>query len=134
MNEKVGSPRIGQWYLRGDKGEEFVVTGRDERAGTIEIQTVDGDLDEIDENYWSAMSLELAEPPEDWTGPVDVELDQSGEAPGVLPAASESLQPIRAETEAWEDATAPEERDPLDEGRAAEEPLSEHPTAEARTR
>jgi hypothetical protein len=134
MNEKVGSVRIGQWYLRGDKGEVFLVTGRDEKSGTIEIQFIDGDLDEIDANYWSALPLEFAEPPEDWTGPIDAELDDSTDAESATTATEESLEPIRIETEAWEDTTAEDERDPLDEGHPTEEPLADHPNAAARVR
>ena len=48
MNEQVGAARIGQWYQHLDKGEMFVVTGIDDRSGAIEIQTFDGDLDEIE--------------------------------------------------------------------------------------
>ena len=53
MNTSVGRARIGQWYVREGKGEIFLVTGYDERARTIEIQTFDGDLDEIDLRTWS---------------------------------------------------------------------------------
>lgn len=67
----VGSARIGQWYLRWDKGEVFQVTGDDGIARTVEIQTFDGDLYAIDYETWHALPLGLAEPPEGWTGPVD---------------------------------------------------------------
>lgn len=49
----VGYPRVGQWYSRADKGEMFQVTGRDYRAGTVEIQSFDGDVDEIDVEAWA---------------------------------------------------------------------------------
>jgi hypothetical protein len=62
---------VGQWYLRRDSGEIFQVTGYDERSGTIEIQFFDGSLDEIDEDSWRALRLTAAEPPKDWTGPLD---------------------------------------------------------------
>lgn len=79
MNKGVGDPRIGQWYSRWDKGEIFQVTGFDEPSGTIEIQSFDGELDEIDRESWGTLLLALAEPPEDWTGPVDdVEVDDLG--------------------------------------------------------
>jgi len=79
MNKGVGDARIGQWYSRWDKGEIFQVTGYDEPSRTIEIQSFDGELDEIDEESWATLPLGLAEPPEDWTGPVDdVEVDDLG--------------------------------------------------------
>src|SRR5579872_1314345 len=65
------SPLIGQWYRHLDKGESFLVTAHDERTGSTEIQFFDGDLDEIDADAWAELPVVLAEPPEDWTGPVD---------------------------------------------------------------
>ena len=67
MNIAVGTAQIGQWYTHLDKGEPFLVTGYDEKSGTIETQDLTGDLDEIDEETWSALPLALAEPPEDWS-------------------------------------------------------------------
>ncbi len=122
MNERVGPAEIGTWYARADKGEQFQVVGRDEFSRTIEIQLFDGDLDEIEEDTWNALQLERRDPPEDWTGPVEVEADDLGYsetamAPGdwIVP-----LQPLQAEGESWEDVTVEEERDALDEVALAE--------------
>jgi len=71
MNINVGAAQIGQWYMHLDKGEPFLVTGYDEKSRTIETQALDGDLDEIDEETWSSLPLQLTEPPEDWTEAVD---------------------------------------------------------------
>ncbi len=109
MNAEIGSARIGQWYLRRDKGEMFLVTGTDERAGTVEVQTFDGDLDEIDADTWSTLPLERAPPPEDWTGPVDeVAPDDLGYSETEMRAGdwTQALQPFAATgSEAWQDAT-----------------------------
>lgn len=118
MNNGVGSARIGQWYLRWDKGEIFQVTGFDEEAGTIEIQAFDGDLDEIDEETWRVLPLGLAVPPEDWTGPVDdVERDDLGYSETDMRGAdwAEPLEPYRPMPEAWEDTAAEEEGAPANE-------------------
>jgi hypothetical protein len=111
MKASVGSPIIGQWYSRTDKGENFVVTGIDDEAGTIEIQSFDGDLDELDRDIWRALPLELAEEPEDSTGPVEVEPDDLGYAEtGMSPADwNEPLQPLKVEKEAWEYTTPVDE-------------------------
>ena len=77
MNEWVGAPRIGQWYRNKDKGEAFVVTAIDEPADTIELQTIDGDVDEIESLIWDSLPLETVEPSEDWSGPFDVDPDVS---------------------------------------------------------
>src|SRR3981189_1901109 len=62
---------VGQWYLRQDTGEMFWVTDYDDESGTVEIQTLDGDLDELNDEVWQSLPLALAEPPQDWTGPMD---------------------------------------------------------------
>jgi hypothetical protein len=69
-------PGIGEWY-RLIGGESFEVVAFDEDDGTIEIQYFDGTVEEMDtedwESQWADRALETAEPPEDWTGSVDVE-------------------------------------------------------------
>jgi len=131
MNTEVGDPRIGQWYRHLDKGEIFQVTGVDEASRTIEVQTYGGDLDEIDKEVWYGMPLELAEQPEDWTGPVDdVETDDLGYS-DTGSAAGESTAPLEsvaaaAEAE-WEDTTDLDELEPRGEGLPAEQISQEQP-------
>lgn len=112
MNVSVGHAQIGQWYRHLDKGESFLVTGYDDESRTIEIQSFDGDLDEIEEEAWAAMPLALAEQPEDWTGPVDdVEVDDLGYSETDMKGSDwrEPLQPFRASKEAWEDTAEAED-------------------------
>ena len=71
VNSIVGRPAIGSWYRHLDKGEVFQVVGFDDRSRTIEIQAFDGDIDEMDEDVWNTLSIAMAEPPEDATGPID---------------------------------------------------------------
>ncbi len=79
MNTGVGRARIGQWYTRWDRGELFCVTGCDRECNSIRVQSVAGELDELDEETWEMLPLGLAEPPEDWTGPGDeAENDELG--------------------------------------------------------
>lgn len=111
MNERVGSPRIGQWYRRGGKGGPFLVTGRDPHAGTIEIQSLDGDLDEIDEANWSALPLEFAEAPEDSSGPLDSQPDQTGDE-GTPEAPAEFLETLENEPDPLAEAEAEAEAEP----------------------
>ena len=69
-------PAIGEWY-RHAGGDSFEVVAYDEDDGTIEIQYFDGTVEELDVEDWEAQwadhALESAEPPEDWSGSVDVE-------------------------------------------------------------
>lgn len=128
MNMGVGRARIGQWYARWDKGEIFQVIGHDDDSRTIEIQTFDGDLDEIDEETWAALPLAFAEQPEDWTGPVDdVQRDDLGYSETEMTGAdwAEPLRQLRAEAERAgsfrdltpEEAGGPEEEDVTAEAR-----------------
>ncbi|MGI9290293.1 MAG: DUF6763 family protein [Gammaproteobacteria bacterium] len=64
-------PEIGRWYSRPD-GNLFEVVAVDDNEGTIEMQHFDGTIDETDPDGWFAMRAEAAEPPEDWSGSVDI--------------------------------------------------------------
>jgi len=78
-------PIIGHWY-RIQGSDSFEVVAFDEDDGTIELQYFDGTVEEMDIEDWQAEkeagALEEVEPPEDWTGSVDVdpEEDDSREA------------------------------------------------------
>lgn len=71
MNTVEWPPRIGTWYLRWDRGEVFQVTGYDEKTRKASIVNYDGASADIDEVAWDCLSLGLADPPEDWTGPLE---------------------------------------------------------------
>lgn len=123
VSTSIGPPEIGQWYARADKGQAFLVIGRDDESRAIEIQAVDGDLDEIDAETWSTLPLERIEPPEDWTAPLDdVEIDDIGYSETDMRAAdwTQPLQPLAPAREAWQEPESEEERDPLGEGAPAE--------------
>ena len=65
------SPIVDQWYQYVESGELMRVVAIDRSEGTIEIQRFDGNLEEIDLEEWDELGLQLAEAPEDWTGPYD---------------------------------------------------------------
>jgi hypothetical protein len=106
-------PEVGQWYVRRDTRDVFQVTGLDERSQTVEIQTSDGDLDEIEMETWRTVPLAFAEPPEDWSGPIDVQADDLDYPQSEIASAdgSSPLDPLEAPKEAWEDTAAEEEID-----------------------
>ena len=64
-------PIEGNWYCRLDKEEDFMVVDVNEEVGTVDIQYLDGDIEELDIGEWNEMDLEEIEIPEDWTGPFD---------------------------------------------------------------
>ena len=47
----------------------------DEDDATIELQHFDGTIEEVEFDGWLELSAEPAEAPEDWSGSVDVDLE-----------------------------------------------------------
>ena len=70
-------PRVGDWY-RMPGGVAFEVVAVDEDDGTVEIQYFDATVEEVDLDAWQALSLEAIEPPEDWSGALDIEHEDYG--------------------------------------------------------
>jgi hypothetical protein len=66
------APVIGQWYRRAG-GDSFEVVAIDPDDRTIEIQYFDGTIEELELDDWREEEIFSTEPPEDWTGSVDVE-------------------------------------------------------------
>ena len=76
---------IGGWY-RWTNGNLFEVVAIDEQAKTIELQHFDGTIDEVDEENWPTLIIELVGAPEDWSGSVDMDPeDFQGEENGEMP-------------------------------------------------
>ena len=72
-------PVRGQWYENLEDDDVFQVLSVDEDAELVEIQYVDGDIEEIDYETWKEMDLELTDEPEGWTGSDEDELDEEDE-------------------------------------------------------
>lgn len=66
------TPVIGEWYRRPG-GDSFEVVAVDPDDRTIEIQYFDGTIEELELDEWRQDAIEATEAPEDWTGSVDVE-------------------------------------------------------------
>jgi hypothetical protein len=72
-------PLPNQWYRDLDTADQFQVVAVDEDGRAIEIQYLDGNIEEIDFDEWSERALDLIEPPEDWTASMDdVQRDDLG--------------------------------------------------------
>ena len=70
-----------------ENGDVFQIIGVDEGDRSIEIQYVDGSLEESSLEDWTQRRLEACEQPEDWVGPFDdVESEDVGlpESPPAL--------------------------------------------------
>jgi hypothetical protein len=61
-------PVVGQWYENIDENESFRVLSVDEDAELIELEYVDGDIEEIDVDTWAEFDLDKIEQPEGWSG------------------------------------------------------------------
>ena len=70
-------PVIGNWYRRPGGGL-FEVVAIDDDDATIEVQHYDGTVGEYDLEAWNEMLLIEAEPPEDWSGSLDMEREDYG--------------------------------------------------------
>lgn len=80
-------PVIGTWYEQQEDETRFEVVAIDEDNGTIEIQDIDGNLNEIDIDEWYTLDVEVCEGPEDWS---DIMEDDEDEAfPRNLPDTSD---------------------------------------------
>jgi hypothetical protein len=98
---------VGQWYLRRDTYEMLQLLDYDEESGTISVQNFDGDLDQFDDESWRALPLEPAEPPEDWTGPLD-NVEVEGHDQFVATGHSEPEEPFADYREPWENISVEE--------------------------
>lgn len=70
-------PMIGDWYLSAE-GATFEVVAYDPEDETIEIQYFDGAVEELDLDTWLQLEIEGCEPPEDWSGSLDLMTEDYG--------------------------------------------------------
>ena len=68
---------IGHWYRSVNNNDLFEVVAIDYDEQVIEIQNFDGDIAEMEFNGWKVcFPIEIA-PPEDWTGPYEIDTDDT---------------------------------------------------------
>ena len=60
-------PVPGQWYENLEEEESFRVLSVDEDSELLEIEYLDGDIEEIDLEAWHEMDLERIQEPEGWS-------------------------------------------------------------------
>src|SRR5579862_1580830 len=72
-------PVPGQWYENLEEEESFRVLSVDEDAELVEIEYLDGDIEEIDLETWHEMDLERIDEPEGWSESDDEETDEDEE-------------------------------------------------------
>ncbi len=72
-------PVPGQWYENLEEDESFRVLKVDEDAELVEIEHLDGEIEEIDLETWHEMDLEPTEEPEGWAESEDEDEDEEEE-------------------------------------------------------
>ena len=69
-------PVAGQWYENIDENESFRVLRVDEDSELIEIEYLDGDLEELDLDTWQELDLDKIDQPEGWSAADDQEEEE----------------------------------------------------------
>lgn len=64
-------PVKGQWYQNVEEDDSFRVLSVDEDAELVELEYLDGELEEIDLDTWHEMDLERIAEPEGWAAEND---------------------------------------------------------------
>jgi hypothetical protein len=108
------APVVGKWYARPG-GDSFEVVALDPDDSTIEIQYFDGTIEEVDLDDWRQEQIVPAEPPEDWTGSVDIEpedYENEFEVEPLTGTTASQLEAIdRGEADGFSEMELPDESD-----------------------
>ncbi len=72
-------PVVGQWYENLEEEESFRVLSVDEDSELVEIEYLDGDIEELDIEAWHEMDLDRIAEPEGWSEPDDDDDDEDEE-------------------------------------------------------
>jgi hypothetical protein len=68
-------PVAGQWYENLEEEEQFRVLSVDEDSELVEIEYLDGDIEELDVEAWHEMDLDKIAQPEGWSESDDEDED-----------------------------------------------------------
>ncbi|MET0280675.1 MAG: DUF6763 family protein [Steroidobacteraceae bacterium] len=72
-------PVKGQWYENAEEEETFRVLSVDEDGELVEIEYLDGDIEELDLDTWHELDLERIEEPEGWAASEGAEEEEEDE-------------------------------------------------------
>ena len=73
---KIVEPSVGSWYRDLEAEQNFEVVALETDDKLVEIQFFEGELQELELDIWYEMTLALICPPEDWSGPYEIEPDE----------------------------------------------------------
>jgi hypothetical protein len=77
MTMPLPIPAIGDWY-QAPGGVMFEVIAVDDDDGTIDVQHFDGTVEELDFDAWEDSEFFPTNPPEDYSGSLDIEREDYG--------------------------------------------------------
>jgi hypothetical protein len=72
-------PAVGQWYENIDENESFRVLSVDEDTELVELEYLDGDIEEVDLETWHELDLDKIDEPEGWAGSAEDEDEEEEE-------------------------------------------------------
>lgn len=70
------APVPGKWYENREEEETFRVLSVDEDDELVEIEYVDGEVEELDLDTWHELDLEPTEQPEGWSDETESDDDE----------------------------------------------------------
>ena len=70
------APVPGKWYENKEEDETFRVLSVDEDDELVEIEYLDGEIEELDLDTWHELDLEPTEEPEGWSDDADDDEDE----------------------------------------------------------
>jgi hypothetical protein len=73
------TPVPGKWYENREEEETFRVLSVDEDDELVEIEYMDGEIEELDLDTWHELDLEPTEQPEGWSDDSDSDEDEEEE-------------------------------------------------------
>jgi hypothetical protein len=73
------APVPGKWYENREEEETFRVLSVDEDDELVEIEYVDGEIEELDLDTWHELDLEPTEVPEGWSDDADADDEDEDE-------------------------------------------------------
>jgi hypothetical protein len=101
-------PVKGQWYENREDEETFRVLSVDEDAELVEIEYLNGDVEELGLDIWHELDLERIEEPEGWADAQDEGDEDEDED-------EDADDEDEAEDDAWDDEDEDEDDDWDDE-------------------
>lgn len=71
------APIEGSWY-ETDTGGVFMVLKADTASGLVDVQYLNGRVDQFDRALWDGLDLTQVEPPDEWRADMDTFFHERG--------------------------------------------------------